>query len=192
MVCFYLNSCSRQGSLENGRQTCHASNCTFQSILYSPNSGFGIFWGQFWYINPEIRGYVAEWRLLDVIQVMSDNVSSIIHICRRFVKECSRNPWIFEVLVILENVITKILNLWHPQNVRTLKIVCIWYILATGFIYLQLKPACLSNGLICMRLHQPHPASKLKHSILLLNYSCFKWLLQWRNGLYSTGLLLLG
>ena len=39
-----------------------------------------------------------------------------------FVKECSRNPRIFEALVIFENIIIKMLNLWHPQNLHASKI----------------------------------------------------------------------
>ena len=39
-----------------------------------------------------------------------------------------------------------------------------------------------------MHLSQPHPPSKLNCSVLLLNYSCLNWLLQWSNSLYSTAL----
>ena len=51
-----------------------------------------------------------------------------------FVKECSRNPQIFEELVILKNIITKMLNLCHPKNLHTLKIRT--YMVVTSIIQL--------------------------------------------------------
>ena len=113
----YLSSCSRQGSLKKWPPS-SSPNSTFQSILYGPNSGL-------WYIlvihqtREEGKSPNVDFLILFLIEV--DNEWQC-HMCRTFVKECSRNPWISEGLVILENIIAKMLNLWHSWNLHTSKI----------------------------------------------------------------------
>jgi len=104
---------SSEGSLGGGWRLVGA-NHGFHFILHGYYSGF-------WYIREQFRCNKLQTSLGVVGNILSEILSHVAG-CNHVVNQIRVISAKFDWQVILENKIAKILNLWHPRNLRASKI----------------------------------------------------------------------